>query len=239
MGEKETELPMRIEGTYTFPGAIARVFALLVNPDALAQAIPGCERFIQLGPVAADDTLTFEMRLLLGERAAPYTMTIHAHAVRRPTYLRLDAQGRGPSGPLTAQGALDLVEQDDYTVAAYTLNVEAADLPADLAFAQHAAQLIIRDACSQIAAMLPDEWADASPTSPTSAHTAAFELAPHIETARGHIVALPSTPPSSELLGDSPWAQRALWMGAGLGLGLSAIGVTLGIVRWLGSQGDE
>ncbi|HUY77751.1 MAG TPA: SRPBCC domain-containing protein [Ktedonobacterales bacterium] len=227
---------MRIEGTYTFPGAIARVFALLVNPDALAQAIPGCERFIQLGPAAADDTMTFEMRLLLGERALPYTMTIRAHAVRRPAYLRLDVQGRGPGGPLSAQGALDLVEQEDYTVAAYTLNVEATDLPGDLGFAQHAAQLIIRDACSQIAAMLPDQWEDASLT---SAHTAAFELAPHIETARGHIVALPAKAPSSELLGDSPWAQRALWMGAGLGLGLSAIGVTLGIVRWLGGQGDE
>ncbi len=235
---------MRIEGTYTFPGAIARVFALLVNPDALAQAIPGCERFIQMGPAAADDTTTFEMRLLLGERAQPYTMTIRVHAVRRPAYLRLGAHGRGPGGPLTAQGALDLVEQDDYTVVAYTLNVEAADLPDDLGFAQHAAQLIIRDACSQIAAMLPDEWEDASPAGAhpgvgVSAHTAAFELAPHIETPRGHIVALPSDAPSSELLGDNPWAQRALWMAAGLGLGLSAIGVTLGVVRWLGGQSGE
>jgi len=231
---------MRIEGTYTFPGAIARVFALLVNPDALAQAIPGCERFIQMGPAAADDTTTFEMRLLLGERAEPYTMTIRVHAVRRPAYLRLDAHGRGPSGPLTAQGALDLVEQDDYTVVAYTLNVEAADMPDDLGFAQHAAQLIIRDACSQIAAMLPDTWEDANLTSAhANTHSAAFELAPHIETPRGHIVALPAEAPTSELLGDNPWAQRALWMGAGLGLGLSAIGVTLGIVRWLGGQGDE
>jgi carbon monoxide dehydrogenase subunit G len=233
---------MRIEGTYTFPGAIARVFALLVNPDALAQAIPGCERFIQMGPAADDDTMTFEMRLLLGERALPYTMTIRVHAVRRPAYLRLDVHGRGPNGPLTAQGALDLVEQDDYTVVAYTLNVEAADLPDDLGFAQHAAQLIIRDACSQLAAMLPGEWEEASLTGANvgvSAHTAAFELAPHIETPRGHIVALPSAMPSSELLGDNPWAQRALWMAAGLGLGLSAIGVTLGVMRWLGGQGDE
>ena len=227
---------MRIEGTYTFPGAIARVFALLVNPDVLGQAIPGCERLIQLGPVAADDTVTFEMRLLLGERAAPYTMTIRAQAVRRPDYIRIEAQGRGPSGALSGQGALDLVEQDDYTVLAYTFNVESADLPDDLGFAQHAAQLIIRDACALIASLLPDEWSEASLT---GANAAAYELAPHIETARGHIVALPTKAPSSELLGDSPWAQRAIWMGAGLGLGLSVIGVALGVVRWLGDHPDE
>jgi len=227
---------MRIEGTYTFPGAIARVFALLVNPDVLGQAIPGCERLIQLGPVAADDTVTFEMRLLLGERAAPYTMTIRAQAVRRPDYIRIEAQGRGPSGALSGQGALDLVEQDDYTVLAYTFNVESTDLPDDLGFAQHAAQLIIRDACALIASLLPDEWSEASLT---GANAAAYELAPHIETARGHIVALPTKAPSSELLGDSPWAQRAIWMGAGLGLGLSVIGVALGVVRWLGDHPDE
>ena len=54
---------MRVEGTYTFPGAIGQVFAALINPDALARAIPGCERFIQLGPTTSQEETAYEARL--------------------------------------------------------------------------------------------------------------------------------------------------------------------------------
>lgn len=223
---------MRIEGTYTFPGPIQRVFALLIDPDALAQAIPGCERLIQMGPASAEGALTFEMRLLLGEHANPYTMTIRLHIERRPTYVRLEAQGRGPDGPLSAQGSLDLVEQDDFTVVAYTFAVEAADLPTDVGFAVHAAQLIIRETCGQLAATLAAEREGVF----AGVDGAVNGVAPAITTQRGQIVALPADAPLNGLSEGAPWAQRALWVGAGLGLGLSAIGLTLGLARWLGAQ---
>ena len=118
---------MLVEGTYTFPGGIERVFATLTNPDALARAIPGCERFIQLGPATANGDVTYEARLRVGDRRRPYTVTLGVKAARRPAYLKLDIRGFGPGGAITGSGSLDLVEQGDHTVAAYRFSASGAD----------------------------------------------------------------------------------------------------------------
>ena len=236
---------MKIEGAYTFPGVIERVFATLINPDILARAIPGCERLIQFGPADADGDATFEARLRLGERRAHYTATITVHATRRPTYLRLTITGRGPSGPVSGQGSIDLVEQEQHTVVAYALTLEAADLPGEQPAATQAAQLIARATCTHIADDLYAEWESYSPAlgvymmdAPNPSSNGALRPL-HVQTELGEIVTL--TPDTNDMGAGStlallsrPWAQRALWMGAGLALGLTAIGFTLGIVRKLG-----
>ena len=57
---------MRIEGTHTFSAPIARVFAILTDPDTLQQVIPGCERLIQFGPPDADGAVALEARVRFG-----------------------------------------------------------------------------------------------------------------------------------------------------------------------------
>ncbi|MEO7000715.1 MAG: SRPBCC domain-containing protein [Ktedonobacterales bacterium] len=234
---------MRIEGAYTFPGVIDRVFARLVNPDALARSIPGCERLTQFGPPDAAGATIFEARLRLGERRQPYTATVKILAVRRPAYLRLEIQGRGPAGPLSGQGSIDLVEQERHTIVAYTLTLDAADLPSDQAAATQAGQTIARSTCANIADDLYAEWA----VQPAFASIAGLEsngaLRPlNVQTERGQIITLT---PLMDGLGKRsrfafarPWAQRAVWMGAGLALGLAAIALTLGVVRKLGGHND-
>ncbi len=34
------------------------------------------------------------------------------------------------------------------------------------------------------------------------------------------------------------WTERAIWMTAGLAMGLGVIALAMGIVRWLGGRGD-
>ncbi len=212
---------MRVEGTYIFPGAIDRVFGTLTNPDALARAIPGCERFIQFGPPGADGRAAYETRLRLGERRQAYVVTTQVTTAREPDYLRLEMRGHGPSSAISGSGSLDLVEQDGYTVVAYRLTLSGPDLPEGADEATRVAGFMARAACAHLA----DEI--------------------HAETEREPIW-FPGAGLSSKELGglDLPsagaptWPERAVWMGAGLALGLGAIALTIAVARRLGERDD-
>ncbi|HEX9038871.1 MAG TPA: SRPBCC domain-containing protein [Ktedonobacterales bacterium] len=211
---------MRVEGTQIFPGAKSIVFAALTNPDALARAIPGCERFIQFGPATADGQVAYEARLRLGPLRQPYVVTARVATARRPDYLRLDLSGFGPSGPLTGDGSLDLVTQDDHTVVAYRLSVTGPDLPESADGVPTSGTFIARTAFAHLA----DELHATSGAS--AAQYAASTLA--ADAARLNLVS--SDVPS--------WGERAVWMGAGLGLGLGAIALAVAVVRRLGGTGS-
>lgn len=220
---------MRVEGTYIFPGATSRVFATLTNPDALARAIPGCERFIQFGPASATGETAYETRLRLGQRRQPHVITIRVTAARQPDYLRLELGGHGPSGAITGEGSLDLVEQDSHTVVAYRLNLAGPDLPDESEAAGRAATSMARTACAHLA----DELYAASEGDPVWLPAAAL--------ARRDAGALPNgarAGVTADLVpsGAPVWAERAVWMGAGLALGLSAIALTLAVARRFGEH---
>lgn len=215
---------MRVEGTYTFPGATSRVFATLTDPDALARAIPGCERLIQLGPASEHGLTVYEARMRLGQQRQPYTIRARVAASRQPDYLRLELSGVGPGGPITGEGSLDLVEQDAHTVAAYRLTLSGPDLSASTESASRVGALIAQTTCERLAdaiyastggeALWPPDGAlahDVADTAVTSSSESAWRKA---------------------LATNAPgWGERVAWLGAGLALGLSAIALTLAVVR--------
>lgn len=222
---------MRVEGSYTFPGSIERVYATLTNPDALARAIPGCERFIQLGPASANGDTTYEIRLRAGQGQQAYTVTLDVRAARRPAYLTLEISGRGPSGPITGTGSLDLVEQGDHTVVAYRFifsgvgAAEASDLPTQ------SATFTARAACAHLADEIIAQGNGEMTWLPEDAAQSGG-----LATARRRILAnMRGQRPERQPLA---WTERAIWMTAGLAMGLGAIALAMGIVRWLGGRGD-
>ncbi|HEU0025597.1 MAG TPA: SRPBCC domain-containing protein [Ktedonobacterales bacterium] len=221
---------MRVDGTYIFPGTTGRVFATLTNPDALARAIPGCERFIQFGPARATGEVAYEARLRLGQRRQSYVVTLRVTAARQPDYLRLEIRGFGPSGPITGDGTLDLVEQDSHTVAAYRLSLSGPDLPEGNDMAARAANFMARAMCAHLADELYAEVGDEPIWLPGAAPAPEPASRPTQVTAEsGKLDAFPAA-------GAPTWAERAVWMGAGLALGLGAIALTLAIARRLGER---
>ncbi|HEX8996400.1 MAG TPA: SRPBCC domain-containing protein [Ktedonobacterales bacterium] len=224
---------MRVEGTYTFPGDVQRVFAALTNPDALARAIPGCERFIQFGPTTAEGDSVYETRLRLGQSRQPYTINLRVKTARRPAYLKLDVRGYGPTGPISGSGSLDLVEQDSHTVVAYRFTFNGAELPEVGDTPSQSASFIARATCAHLADEIYSESESDLVWLPASAANGASE---DIVTPRGRIV----TSLAARRAAQQPlaWTERAIWMSAGLAMGLSAIALTVGIVRRFGSHAD-
>lgn len=207
---------MRVEGTYIFPGATGDVFALLTNPDALARAIPGCERFIQFGPASDDGQTAYEARLRLGQRRQAYVVTARVAATREPDYLKLEVRGYGPSGPLSGEGSLDLVEQDGHTVVAYRLSLTGPDLAGAMDASSVEGARMARATCAHLADELQARSGGGH------AQYAAAALAE--DAARREVARMSGTP---------SWPERAVWMGTGLALGLGVIAVSVALARRL------
>ena len=223
---------MRVEGSYTFPGDIERVFTALTNPDALARAIPGCERFIQFGPASSSGDAAYETRLHLGQNRQPYTISLAVKAVRRPAYMKLELRGYGPAGAITGSGSLDLVEQDNHTVVAYRFNVNGAELPEVGDTPSQSAGFIARATCAHLADEIYAESDDDLVWLPGA--TDSVSANGDIVTPRGRIVtSLAAARATQQPLA---WIERALWMSAGLAMGLGAIALAAGIVRRIGSH---
>lgn len=222
---------MRVEGGQTVAGEAAGVFAALLDADALARAIPGCERLIQLGPPGAGGAVAFEARVRAA--GAVSTVSIHVTAARPPAYLRVELRGAGPGNAFSARGAVDLVPRDGHTALAYAFDVEATG-----------AASVSAEACRQIAETIRERISTnvrathAGESTIVAVEPLAELEAVQITTPRGRIVALPPLPPGEAALTVPLWARRALWMGAGALLGISAIVVMSAVVRRL-VDGDE
>lgn len=237
---------MRIEGTYTFPAAIERIFAALTEPDQIGRALPGCERLIQLGPAATDGAASFEVRLRPAPDAGIYTFRINGVAARRPAHLRLELRGRGPHGPLMGSGLIDLVAQDEFTVGAYVFDLvsdqdEAGVRQVGARVAQMAGQQYARTVCERLAESLrperPTEGATEAVPSRRSAHMRV--VARGVRTPQGRILTLPAAPSASPLSAHAnAWIERIGWMATGMVMGMAALGLLVAISRWLGDWSE-
>jgi uncharacterized protein len=225
---------MRVEGGQTVAGDAEGVYAALLDADALARAIPGCERLIQLGPSGAGGAVAFEARTRAAGTVS--TVSIYVTAARPPAYLRVELRGAGPGSAFSARGAVDLVPRDGHTAVAYAFDVDAAGAIGAASVSAEACRQVAETICERIATGVRA----ARPTEAVIAVEPLAELedAVQITTPRGRIVALPPLPPREAARAAPLWARRALWMGAGALLGISAIAVMSAVVRRL-VDGDE
>jgi carbon monoxide dehydrogenase subunit G len=230
---------MRIEGTYTLPATIDRVFTVLQNPDLLQLTIPGCERLIQLGPATGEGDVAFEIRIK-SENAGPATLTLKTTRLRRPDHLQLELHGYATAGPIEGRALIDLVEQGNHTVGAYVLELAAPGLN------QGTVQRVISGLCESLADYLYHEGLERDlaeslqkvqpgkqpPLSQLESRMVRYQ------TPRGQIVALADrwSTGYQRSVGGTVWRQRALWMGTGILLGISVFTIGAVLVRWLGDH---
>lgn len=219
---------MRVEGGYTFPAGIERVYEALTTAEGLERTLPGCERLIQLGPARGDGAASFEARLRLDGDAV--TVRLAFAAARRPAHARFEIELFLASGTLRGRGLFDLVDQGTHTVGAYVLDLKDAGDDLATTPSPERAQVFIQGLCDALARRLREEAlvADAPALRPGIA----------VRTPRGRIVALGMAriePEGSAAL----WAERAAWMGAGLLLGVGALALVTSVARWLTERDAE
>jgi carbon monoxide dehydrogenase subunit G len=236
---------MRIEGSYTIPGRIERVYEALLDPTLMGRILPGCERLIQMGPPAADGVVTFEARMRPAEDVLPVTVTLDVVPKRRPARLEFSLRGQGAGVRLMGRGGIDLVEDALHTIAGYAIEIVPVGDTTVIPQAE-AVQALARVACERLShalvarGLLDDGAAEEQGGVSIGADPVGRRVGLAIRTPRGRIVALPAKAPAASgslrTLRTSEWAQRATWMGAGMVLGMSVIGLMLVLGRWLSNQ---
>src|SRR5690348_7515883 len=141
---------MRVEGGQTIARDAEGVFAALLDAGALARAIPGCERLIQLGPLGAGGAVAFEARVRAVGSVS--TVLIRVTAARPPAYLRVELRGAGPGNAFSGRGAVDLVPRDGHTAAAYVFDVDATGVTDAASVSAEACRQIAETICARLSA---------------------------------------------------------------------------------------
>jgi len=117
---------MEITGSQTFRAPVERISSLLLNPDLLASAIPGCERLIQFGPPDADGATHLEARVRSGEpattRIVQITLRSDADAIKADLNWHEDAAGANQAPEANCELRFDA--WDDTTAGAWTFRSE-------------------------------------------------------------------------------------------------------------------
>lgn len=100
---------MRLEGTYVFDAPIETVWATLMDPEALSQALPGGERLEQVGDNKYEATLNVRVGPVQGKFDGAIEIT---DIVEKKSY-HMKVSGQGPAGFVNGAGDIALEETAD------------------------------------------------------------------------------------------------------------------------------
>ncbi len=102
---------MKVEGSYTFDAPRERVWAVLLNPDALKSCVPGCETMTPTGPDQYEATMKVGVAAIRGS----YKGTIRITEKQEPASYQLMVEGRGGPGFVKGTAQIQLVDQGQST----------------------------------------------------------------------------------------------------------------------------
>ncbi len=111
---------MDISGSYTFNAPRDRVWTLLMDPQAIASCIPGCETFEPAG----EDRYRARLKVALAAITGSYDGTIVLTDKVAPASYRLTADGQGRPGFVKGTAAVALREDGHTTIVDVTGTVQ-------------------------------------------------------------------------------------------------------------------
>ena len=102
---------MHIQNSYTFDAPPKAVWDLLVDIDAVADCLPGCESMEPISENKYRAVLTLGIAAITGR----YEGTVEMRDLDPPNSYRLIVEGRGKPGFVTGGGAISLRDTDGGT----------------------------------------------------------------------------------------------------------------------------
>jgi uncharacterized protein len=115
---------MRIEGDYTVPALRDAVYKRLLDPDTLAQALPGCEK-LEPNP---DGSYHTEMKVGIASIKGTYHGRVEILDQNPPERFRLKVEGQGKGGFLKGEGVLLLKDSNGSTIIHYSGEAQVGGL---------------------------------------------------------------------------------------------------------------
>ncbi len=112
---------MQISGSYVFQAPVARVWDLLMDTDAIAACVPGCQELTPVG----DDRYRAKLSVAISAVTGNYDATIALEEKTPPHGYTLRVDGQGRPGFVKGVSRVQLVDQDGSTRVEVTADVQA------------------------------------------------------------------------------------------------------------------
>lgn len=106
---------MKISGSYALPVPRERVYALLQDPEVLAQCMPGCDQLVKIG----DGEYRMQMKMMLASFSGLFEGKVRIADPNPPASFRLIVEGAGKVGFMKGEGLLTLAPNGDGTDVGY------------------------------------------------------------------------------------------------------------------------
>jgi carbon monoxide dehydrogenase subunit G len=106
---------MKVEGTYTFDAPRDEVWTAMLDPDVLANTLPGVQQLEKTG----ENVYKAAMKIRIGPVQGIYTGTVNLSDLNPPEYLQLHVDGRGAPGFVKGDGHIRLEVQGEQTIMLY------------------------------------------------------------------------------------------------------------------------
>jgi carbon monoxide dehydrogenase subunit G len=170
---------MDIEGKYTFQAPIEQVWNTLLDPVALAKALPGIENMRETGPDAYEVTMHVGVEAVKGT----YSGKVSISDKQQPTHYSLHAEGSGARGFVKGDGTIDLSQQNGKTIAAYkgTADIGGAIAGVGMRLIPGVAKQMINQFFGTIAEELRSQQEPALAAAPARRVSAPLEASPELE----------------------------------------------------------
>ena len=119
---------MKIEGSYTFNAPRDKVWQTLLDPNIMAQCMPGCESLNEIAPDQYEATMKVGVASVKGS----YKGKVSIKDKQPPSHYVLTGEGSGGPGFMRGEVAIDLEEQNGQTLLKYRTDAQVGGIIASI-----------------------------------------------------------------------------------------------------------
>jgi carbon monoxide dehydrogenase subunit G len=119
---------MKIEGSADIPAPRDKVWAAFLDPDILAQALPGCEKLEAIGPNEYKATMKVGVAAIKGT----FEGKVKLSDLEPPNRYRMAVEGSGGPGFVRGEAGMQMSDVDGGTKVSYDADVQVGGLIASV-----------------------------------------------------------------------------------------------------------
>ena len=119
---------MKIEGSADIPAPRDKVWAAFLDPEILAQALPGCEKLEAIGPNEYKATMKVGVAAIKGT----FEGKVKLSDLEPPNRYRMAVEGSGGPGFVRGEAGMQMSDVDGGTKVSYDADVQVGGLIASV-----------------------------------------------------------------------------------------------------------
>ena len=115
---------MKITGSHELPVDVQRAYELLLDPDVLARALPGCDELVRIGP----DEYEMRLKVAIASVQGLFSGKVRITDRQPPDSYRMAVEGTGRIGFVKGEGLMKLSSKNGATELNYDGDVQVGGM---------------------------------------------------------------------------------------------------------------